>query len=412
MIIEVTFNRRLANRARLMLVLLIGITAASGSMRANSQTIGMCGNVNVAIPFTDVAANSIFFCAIAEAYFSGLTNGTSATTYSPTAPVPREQMAAFITRTHDSALRRGSRRAALNQWWTPTTISASAMTTVGDGPKYVASDGDDLWVANELSDTVSRVRASDGKLLGTWTGAISASGVVVARGRIYVTGRTSPGKIYSIDPTQPPGPITLLTDDLTPDPTAIAYNGTSIWTANQGGSVDIVTFCQPPCVTAVTTGIIGPQGILYDGSHIWVTNTGDNTLKKLSPAGAVVQSVPVGELPVQPVFDGTNIWVPSFNTDTVTVVRVKNAEGNPLAQPFVLATLSGNGLDHPQCAAFDGQRILVTNVWGNSVSLWKAADLTPLGSFSTGANTQPFGACSDGINFWVTLTAVEKLARF
>jgi hypothetical protein len=79
---------------------------------------GTCGGAMTTLPFTDVAGN-VFFCQIAEAYFSGLTNGTTPTTYSPSANVPREQMAAFITRTQDSALRRGSRRAALNQWATP-----------------------------------------------------------------------------------------------------------------------------------------------------------------------------------------------------------------------------------------------------------------------------------------------------
>jgi len=77
----------------------------------------------------------------------------------------------------------------------------------------------------------------------------------------------------------------------------------------------------------------------------------------------------------------------------------------------VLATLTGNGLNFPHAAAFDGQRVLVTNGGGGSVSLWKAADLTTLGSFGTGASTFPYGACSDGINFWIVLNA-GKLARF
>jgi hypothetical protein len=78
----------------------------------------------------------------------------------------------------------------------------------------------------------------------------------------------------------------------------------------------------------------------------------------------------------------------------------------------VLATLTGNGLNTPTTTAFDGERILVTNVSNNSVSLWKAADLTPLGNISTGANTTPFGACSDGLNFWIILNNTGKLARF
>jgi hypothetical protein len=79
---------------------------------------------------------------------------------------------------------------------------------------------------------------------------------------------------------------------------------------------------------------------------------------------------------------------------------------------MLLATLIGNGLSSPFQAAFDGQRVLVTNAIGNSVSMWNAADLTPIGSFSTGANTFPGGVCSDGINFWITLLGVSQLARF
>src|SRR5262249_4156851 len=76
----------------------------------------------------------------------------------------------------------------------------------------------------------------------------------------------------------------------------------------------------------------------------------------------------------------------------------------------VLATLTGNGMIGPEFAAFDGQRVLVTNFVTSVVSLWKAADLTPLGSFPTGSSA--YGACSDGISFWITIPTANKLARF
>jgi hypothetical protein len=78
----------------------------------------------------------------------------------------------------------------------------------------------------------------------------------------------------------------------------------------------------------------------------------------------------------------------------------------------VLAALTGNGLNEPVQAAFDGRRILVTNINGRSVSLWTATDLTAIGNFGTGASTDPYGACSDGINFWITLDGTNQLARF
>jgi hypothetical protein len=77
-----------------------------------------------------------------------------------------------------------------------------------------------------------------------------------------------------------------------------------------------------------------------------------------------------------------------------------------------VSTLNGNGLSGAFQPAFDGQRILVTNETGDSVSLWNAADLTPIGSFPVGTNAAPLGACSDGINFWMTLQNTRRLARF
>jgi hypothetical protein len=169
---------------------------------------------------------------------------------------------------------------------------------------------------------------------------------------------------------------------------------------------------NPTSVTTVSTGFLKPYGVIYDGSHIWVTDITANTLLRLNADGSIAQTINVGSGPVFPVFDGTNIWVPNYGSSSVTVVRVKDAGGNPLASAFVLATLTGNGLNGPETFAFDGERVLVTNASGHSVSLWKAADLAPLGSFTTGVGTTPVYACSDGLNFWITLPTTNKLARF
>jgi DNA-binding beta-propeller fold protein YncE len=309
------------------------------------------------LPFTDVMS-SPFFCQIAEAFFSGLTNGTSATTYSPSNPVTRDQMAAFITRTQDSALRRGSRRAALDHWETPAALSMTGRITVGVTPQFVKSDGADLWVADFSSNDVKRVRASDGKVLETWTGAASAFGVLVARGRVYVTGDSIPGALYVIDPSMAAGAVGTLSSGLGGEPLDVTTDGSFIWTANVGGSVSKV---DPDSGTTsnISTGFISPHGILFDGSNIWVTDDGDSKLKKIDSSGNILQSVPVGLGPEHAVFDGANIWVLNLNGNSITVVRARDG--------VVLATLTGNGLLAPNQAAFDGQRILVTNRAGNSV---------------------------------------------
>jgi hypothetical protein len=316
-------------------------------------------------------------------------------------------MAAFLSRTVDGALKRGGRRAALNQYWTTQANAALALTTVGTGPRPVVSDGQDIWVGNNGSATVSRVHASDGKLLETWTGATAPTGALVVMGRVFVTGFTTPGNLYRIDPSQPAGAVTTVASNLGNGASGIAYDGSRIWTANSG-NVSIVTpgAAIPWTVTTVTVGNGGLGGAIYDGAHIWVTNQNNpGALLKLDAAGAVLQTVTTEAGALFQVFDGANIWVPNVGAASVSVVRASNGA--------VLATLTGNGLNQPLTAAFDGQRILVTNfnTGADSVSLWKAADLTPLGSFPTGSG-RPYGAASDGINFWIALSSSNLIVRF
>jgi hypothetical protein len=411
-------------RAAILLAAMLIISLASTRLRADT---GVCGGQTTNLPFTDVSASNIFFCSIAAAYFSGLTNGTTPTTYSPTANVPREQMAAFVSRTLGQGLRRGNLRAALGQWWVPTVNDTRGETTVGSQPKDVKSDGTDLWVACHNPGSVNRVRSSDGKLLETWIDAFVAERVLVARSMVFVTGGA--GVLFGIDPTQPAGPVTELSNSIGPGALGIAFDGTRIWTANSGfegsqpGSISIVNpAASPPWTTTnITTGFASPFGILYDGANIWVTDIGDFKLKKLDSTGSVIQSIDLGVniFPRHPVFDGTNIWVPTpgLSSSSVTVVRVKDSSGHPLPPPpapnapFILATITGNELNFPWEAAFDGERILVISL-NDRLSLWKAADLTPIGFRITLSGDEPVGACSDGLNFWVVLSDANRVKRF
>ena len=353
-------------------------------------------------PFTDVTPS---FCPyILELYYLGITAGTSATTFSPDDPLTRGQASVFIAKGLNQSLARSSPRAALGQWWTttPRYDLGLGVTAVGGFPYILQSDGTDVWVPNTNDSTISRVRASDGKLLETWTGATSVVGVLVAMGQVFATGGGFNATVYMIDPSQPAGAVTAVTSAVSGEPSGgAAFDGTRIWTANGGTGVSIVTpgSTLPWPTTEVSAGLGIVTGIVYDGTNIWVT--GGTGLLKLDANGAILQTV-AGAGGLFPVFDGANIWVPNFSS-----VAVVSASTGTL-----VSTLVGNGLNEGYAAAFDGERILVTNRAGNSVSLWRAADLAPLGSVSTGANTSPQGVCSDGLNFWIGLTGTSQLARF
>lgn len=395
-------TRHARHRWLLLLVATITLTLCSRLIQADT---GACGAQMITLPFTDLQASNIFFCSIAEAYFSGLTNGTSGTTYNPSDPVPREQMAAFITRTQDSALRRGNKRAALQQWWTPTEAAALRTVSVSN-PFDLVCDGPDLWVTTfAASGTVKRIRASDGQLLQTWTGANSVLGLIAAAGRIFAVAQTSPGKIYVINPEAPPGAVTVFENDIGANPVQITYDGANLWTANFSGSISRVNVASVIDST-FTAGFSLPNDILWDGANLWVADTGDNKLKRIDQSSAtVLESIDVGSSPRNLLFDGTNIWVSNADSGSITVVRAVGG-----LRGTVLATLTGNGLNFPLGMAFDGERVLVcSNLF--SVSLFKAADFTPMGNLSTqGLSGGLSAACSDGLNFW--FLAGNTVVRF
>jgi hypothetical protein len=389
-------------------LLAVGFGVASAMSIALAQAQQLCGGVDYPFPYTDVSGVGTAFCpGIMEAYVTGVSKGTSPTTFSPNATVTRMQMTTFLQRSLDQGLERVSRRAALKQWGTPQNATSMQTIHVGGNAAACATDGEFIWTSTFLGNNVVQVRASTGQVLGTWTGALSGVGIVVAAGKVFVTGVAVPGVLYVIDPTQPPGVVlTEAPPSLGGGLTGIAFDGTNLWTANQGGSVSIISPLTY-ATTTVTTGFNSPYGVLYDGANIWVTDRGAGTLLKLDSGGNILQTVAVGNGPQFPVFDGANIWVPNSADSSVTVVQTSS--GNVAA---TILENASNLLSQPTEASFDGERILVANDGNDSVTVFKSADLSLIGNLTTSAGSSPKGACSDGINFWVTLFSTGNLLRF
>jgi len=370
--------------------------AAAAMLAGGTSVLGVCG------PFTDTA-NDAFCTFVLEIFHLAITTGTTPTTYDPNSNVTRLQMAAFLSRSVDRVLNRSARRTAMGQFSVPGGAIAMAQTTLpGPSPYFAVSDGTDIWVPSNANQ-VTRVHGSDGRILETWTGGYAAFSLVSALGRIFVNGVFS---LYMIDPRQPAGAMTTVASGLPNGSGGMAFDGQRLFIPHQGSVVIAFPSATIPFTTiTVSSGFNSPLGAVFDGSNVWVTDAAAGTLLKLDSGGTILQTVTIGFGPEHPVFDGTNILVP---TDGNIVAVVRPATG------LILTTLTGNGLNHATNVASDGERVLVANEIGNSVSLWKAADFTPLGSFSTGASSFPFGVCSDGVDFWIVLQTSPngRLARF
>jgi hypothetical protein len=108
--------------ARQSLVVSLAVAAALLG-GAGGSLFGVCG------PFTDVS-DAAFCPFVLEIFTLGITTGTTPTTYDPAGSVSRLQMAAFLSRTVDGAVRRGHPRAAQERLWNPRSDSVLALTTV------------------------------------------------------------------------------------------------------------------------------------------------------------------------------------------------------------------------------------------------------------------------------------------
>ncbi len=380
---------------------LLAAAIASTSVIAGSATAALqdvCG------PFTDV---SPAFCPyVLEMYYLGITAGTSPTTYSPDKPVTRGQAAVFVSKGVNQAIARSSKRASLGNWWTPR--DPAGFPRYSAGAFGVVSDGTDVWAVS--MSVVVRTRASDGKWLGTWTGISGGAAIVSAMGRIFVSTNSNPAKIYMIDPSLPPGPATEVVGDLGQQALGLTFDGSRLWTANAGHSVSIVTPAATlpwPSVTVLMDGPHYPLAAIFDGRDVWIADNLGKLLR-MNSDGTIAQTVEIssGSGVFQPTFDGENIWVPLVAEESELVV-VRAASGE------IIRRLTGNGLTAPHAAAFDGQRVLVTNSTGGSdgtLSLWRAADLAPLGFVDLFA--APNQVCSDGVSFWYTEASSSQLVRF
>jgi hypothetical protein len=368
-------------------------------------------------PFTDVTPG---FCPyILELYYLGITAGTSATTFSPDDTLTRGQGAVFIAKGLNQSLARSSRRAALGQWWTVRNdqspgidlLDLAGVTPVGSGPSFVAADGSDVWVTNNQSGTVSRVRASDGRVLETWTGADSAYSVLVAMGRVFVTGNSDPGALYMIDPSQPAGAVTVVATNFAALPLGLAFDGSRLWSGNGDGTVSIFTpGASLPWSVQTIPGFSYPASLAFDGANIWVSDYAGGEddlgqLDELDGSGNIVRSLRTGIGPQWMTFDGSSLWVPSL-TGSVAVVRTSDAQ--------IIGTVT---VPRAFATAFDGRRVAIVSsdvsAGVGGVFFFDAATLSPIGSVSSSRapTAVPRGICSDGINFWIAMVDLGELLR-
>jgi hypothetical protein len=177
---------------------------------------------------------------------------------------------------------------AILHWY---DANQTASFAVGTSPLGVAFDGANIWVANVHSNTVTKLRASDGACVGG-----------------------QPARTFPVG-TNPEG---------------VAFAGANIWVANAVGNiVTNLRASDGSNMGTFTVGDFSPTGVAFDGANVWVAcagglgTTGHTVTKLRASDGACVGgqlacTFPVGSFPIGVAFDGANIWVANQNSNTVS----------------------------------------------------------------------------------------------
>src|SRR5215472_7354912 len=139
--------------------------------------------------------------------------------------------------------------------------------TTGTTPIAFAFDGASMWVVNFGANTVSKLRANDGSVLGT-----------------FAVGH---------------------------NPWAAAFDGANVWVTNRGdNTVSKLRASDGVVLGTFSVPGIFPAGVAFDGTNIWVANSDSNFVTKLRASdGANLGSFTVGATPLGVAIDGTNVWV-------------------------------------------------------------------------------------------------------
>jgi DNA-binding beta-propeller fold protein YncE len=230
-------------------------------------------------------------------------------------------------------------------------------------PRGITFDGENIWVANTLSSGVSKLRASDGALIGfltlnnpremTFDGANVWVSLKYPRQAARVAKiRASDVEVLGVFPAGPEARyltfdganiwvVNIFAESLTKirasdgvllgtfpvglhssNLAGIVFDGGNIWVADSNtGRVFRLRASDGAYLGQHKVGGEGAWGIASDEIHLWVTNFRSDTVVRLA-GGDPTQFYPVGDSPRGVLFDGTSIWVANNGSDTVTKITL------------------------------------------------------------------------------------------
>lgn len=194
----------------------------------------------------------------------------------------------------------------------PKTNRIVEVVRVGRRPAAVATVGRNLWVANSLDDTLTRVdtRSGETRTLG---GFPYPSSLTRERQRVWV-GNNSSGVLVAID-----GVNGTVVERIrlkgAAAATFLAYGANSIWVSEEEMAVHRVSLGTRGITTRLPEATA--HGLAFGNGAAWVVLGGLGQILRIDANNETRKAIAVGSLPSGVAVGFEAVWVASANDDTV-----------------------------------------------------------------------------------------------
>jgi YVTN family beta-propeller protein len=200
---------------------------------------------------------------------------------------------------------------------------------VGAGADALAVTDSDVWVANSLAGTVSRVSTATDRVVATVPAGVRPSGIAVGGGLVWVADESS-STVIAIDAVTG---LARFAEPLGFAPHAIAFGDDSAWLADPDGDTVTRVGSGGAPVVQISAGV-APAAVAFGSGSLWVANGLDSTVSRIDPAtDAVSATIAVGDAPDALAVSGSSVWV--ANRLSATLSRI-DARTDVVAQPVGL----------------------------------------------------------------------------
>jgi YVTN family beta-propeller protein len=162
---------------------------------------------------------------------------------------------------------------------------------VGNGPTGIACDNGNVWVANTFDNTVMKLRAIDGKRLGTFAAGSDPGALTVAEGAVWIASKPT-GYVSKLSPRT--GEI-LDRIPVGDGPAAVAVGAGSVWVASSlSGTVHRIDPRTGELRGTVDLGA-SADALAVDRGGVWVASELEGKVSRIDARGRLETTIDVGK---------------------------------------------------------------------------------------------------------------------